>query len=200
MEESGIGWSPNSEEACNRPEGENARGDGVSTHAESARYHNNEGISHAEAGDLEGAIGSFGEAIRLNPGYSEAYFNRGIAHGSRGDIKGAIEDFSEAIGLEPHLAGAYYSRGNMRVDVGDIEGALRDFDAAIGLNPGVLLPTSTGQLPTMKSGTWTWPLKTIPGRLRWILRTPDSTSAGVLPTEPVGTSAMRSGIWTRPSG
>ena len=65
MEENGKGQPPDSEEACNIPEGENARRDGTSTHAESARYHNNKGISYAEAGDLEQAIVSFSEAIRL---------------------------------------------------------------------------------------------------------------------------------------
>jgi Flp pilus assembly protein TadD len=102
-----------------------------------------------ESGDLGGAIASFGEAIRLDPGESTYYTFRGIAHaelaaalGRENDNAGrarefdqAIRDYSRAIELAPNSIAAYYHRGLALARRGDYDGAIRDASKVIDLAP-----------------------------------------------------------------
>ncbi len=94
--------------------------------------------------DVNERLRSYGEAIRLNPQYADAFLGRGGGRVRTGDLDGAFRDYSEAIRLNPNSAIAYYNRGNVRGDRGDLDGALRDYSDAIRLNPGApsILPIS----------------------------------------------------------
>ena len=81
------------------------------------------------------AFAEFDEAIRLNPGYAEAYDGRGSAYLNLGEPERAIEDYSDAIRLNPQLAVAYYNRGNAYFDLAEDERAILDYDEAIRLDP-----------------------------------------------------------------
>ncbi|XP_003968699.1 tetratricopeptide repeat protein 36 [Takifugu rubripes] len=58
-----------------------------------------QGVSAAEAGDLQGALQLFGQAIELLPRRASAYNNRAQALRLRGDTAGALEDLEKAIAL-----------------------------------------------------------------------------------------------------
>ncbi|MDX2212163.1 MAG: tetratricopeptide repeat protein [Oculatellaceae cyanobacterium bins.114] len=87
------------------------------------------------AGDKQGAIADYTEAIRLKPDYAFAYNNRGVAKKDLGDKQGAIEDCTEAIRLKPDYAEAYNNRGAAKKDLGDKQGAIADYSEAIRLKP-----------------------------------------------------------------
>jgi Flp pilus assembly protein TadD len=55
----------------------------------------------ATRGDLAGAIADYGEALRINPGYVEAWNNRGLARRRAGDEAGARADFTRALMVAP---------------------------------------------------------------------------------------------------
>jgi pyruvate dehydrogenase E1 component len=80
--------------------------------------------------DIYEKLRYYGEAIRLKPGFADAFYNRGITRGDVGDIEGALEDYTVAIRLDPDLADDFYSRGIARADM---EGALRDLHETIRL-------------------------------------------------------------------
>jgi len=65
-----------------------------------ARYHNIQGTKSADNGRIKAALKEFDQAIKLNPGYSPAYFNRGTIKADLGDFEGAKEDFEKAKELE----------------------------------------------------------------------------------------------------
>lgn len=93
------------------------------------------GYAKGEAGDYEGAIADYTEAIRLNPQYALAYNNRGVARKNKGDLDGAIADYTEAIRLDPQYATAYSNRANARSEKGEYDSAIADSDEALRLKP-----------------------------------------------------------------
>jgi serine/threonine protein kinase/regulator of sirC expression with transglutaminase-like and TPR domain len=83
------------------------------------------------------ALGSAGEAIRLDPRLSWAYVLRGKIRGKMEDWEGEIQDLSQAIMLNPGLATAYLHRAQAKVHRKDWEGAVGDFTRALEIDPGV---------------------------------------------------------------
>ena len=57
------------------------------------------GFARSCSGALDMAIADFTEAIRLDPGYSQAYYRRGLAYQKTGDIAKAREDLARARSL-----------------------------------------------------------------------------------------------------
>ena len=85
--------------------------------------------------DLEGTVSAYDRAIRLNPGYVEAYNNRGNTKLKLGKYEAAVTDYDEAIRLDPALAEAYSNRGATKRALGQYEAAIADCNEAIRLDP-----------------------------------------------------------------
>jgi formylglycine-generating enzyme required for sulfatase activity/tetratricopeptide (TPR) repeat protein len=81
------------------------------------------------------AMADFGEAIKLNPKYADAYYNRGRLWHVNGVYWNAIDLYTYAIGLDPKHVGAYRHRGLAWLLTGQTERAIADFDEAIRLDP-----------------------------------------------------------------
>ncbi len=87
------------------------------------------------AGDLQGALDIFTQAIALNPNDALSYLSRGIALSTMGNNQQAIEDFNAALSLNPNDPAAYHNRGIAFAALGDYAQAIADYDAALALNP-----------------------------------------------------------------
>jgi len=93
-------------------------------------------------GKLQEAVQAFDKAIRLKPGFAEAYCNRGNALKELGQLESAVAryesavaNYDKAIRLKPDFAEAYYNRGNALKDLGQLEEAVTSYDKAIQLKP-----------------------------------------------------------------
>jgi len=116
--------------------------------AQDAEFYFERGVANFDKGDLDRAIGDWTEAIRLKPGYAEAYNNRGLAHyyyfeldrmmglanRAKGELDRAIEDYSRAIALYPDYAEAWNNRGTAYQNKGELDRAIEDFTRAIALS------------------------------------------------------------------
>lgn len=87
------------------------------------------------AGDLQGALDVFTQAIALNPSDALSYLSRGIALSTMGNNQQAVEDFNTTLSLDPNNPAAYHNRGIVFSALGDYAQAVADYDAALALNP-----------------------------------------------------------------
>ena len=65
------------------------------------------GLTQAAQGDLEGALASFAEAVRLRPDYARAHNSLGTLLYRQGRRDEAIAHFAEAVRLRPDFAEAH---------------------------------------------------------------------------------------------
>ena len=94
----------------------------------------NSALKKSEAGDIQGAIADYTEAIRLNPNYAKAHNKRGITHGRNlRDYPAAKADFDRAIEINPNYGDAYYNRARVREFLEDKDGAIADYQKAAEL-------------------------------------------------------------------
>ncbi len=119
-----------------------AESDGISTFSinwaimeKSAKRAFDEGVAQFNERELDSAIASFTEAIRIDPNYADACFSRGVAYEDTGEHDRAIADYTEAIRLDPTDADAYYCRGFNYWVNDDYDKAIADCTEAIRLNP-----------------------------------------------------------------
>jgi tetratricopeptide (TPR) repeat protein len=96
---------------------------------------NNLGVALIEQRDVDGAIASFKEVLRIDPKFVLAHTNLGIALKQRRDLDGAIASFKQAIAHEPKFATAHHHLAMTLHDKGDVEGAIASYREAIKHEP-----------------------------------------------------------------
>ena len=82
------------------------------------------------------ADNDFGNAVRVNPDFVDAYVARAHLRVIRGATAPAIRDYDEAIWREPDNPDYYQQRGMAYVRLGRKSEAVADFEHAIRLDPG----------------------------------------------------------------
>ncbi len=88
------------------------------------------GVGYLENEQDDRAIECFTEAIRLCPGFTNAYFARACAYDDKGDFNLAVADCTEVIRLDPDHFRAYRLRGGIFQKTGKWAPAERDFAKA----------------------------------------------------------------------
>ncbi len=95
----------------------------------SARVYDAVGAWFADRGDMKCALAAFEEAVRLEPGSSEAHYDLGVAHVRMNQLAAAVKEFRIVVKSKPDMAVAHNSLGSALMDMGknaDAEAAFRD--------------------------------------------------------------------------
>lgn len=92
------------------------------------------GYVYEEMGNSRAAVRAYTQAIKMNPGYADAYSNRGISYTELEEFRPAIRDFNRAIQLNPGEAKYYFNRGIVYGKCEEYRLAMVDFDRAIARN------------------------------------------------------------------
>ncbi len=93
------------------------------------------GIKAGDAGDVDGAIIAFRQAIGIKPDFAEARAHLGAAWAMKGDLPSAISELREAVRLKPDYAVAQANLGMALLDSGDAEGAANAAASALMTDP-----------------------------------------------------------------
>lgn len=93
------------------------------------------GVALTEDGKFEAAIKEFDEAIRIRPGYPQAYNARGEAYDNLHQEIRAEADYDQAVALDPSFADALFNLGRTRGRHGGYVEAVAYLDQAIKLKP-----------------------------------------------------------------
>lgn len=88
--------------------------------------------------DFDGAIGDYGQALRLDPSDIDYLNSRAAAYEAKKDIDHAMADYNEAIKTNPNSIYAYNNRGAVFQRKGDFARAAADYGEVTRLQPNNL--------------------------------------------------------------
>ena len=108
---------------------------GVESERNLAVSHFHRGRAYFRNEDFDLAVQDFDEAIRLRPGFLNAFFQRGDVNLATQEYDLALKDYNEVIGLDPTDAIAFKFRGDVYFAQGESERAIQDYDEALRLDP-----------------------------------------------------------------
>jgi tetratricopeptide (TPR) repeat protein len=97
---------------------------------------NDRGVERLKNDQIDAAVASFDDAIRLAPSFLLPHLNRGLTLSMVWDWRGAAASFDAVIQIDPAHQRAYYYRAQARRELDDLSGARADLDQAIRLDPG----------------------------------------------------------------
>jgi tetratricopeptide (TPR) repeat protein len=93
------------------------------------------GLIHHANNQLEEAITSYDNALKIKPDYHEAWYNRGSALFNLGRIEEAIASYDQALKFKPDLHQAWNHRGIALGNLGRLEEAIASYDQALKFKP-----------------------------------------------------------------
>ena len=102
---------------------------------DSLTVYNIQGAANVGLGRFDAAIGSYKQALKIQPDYAEAYYNMGVALNDKGDLEAAIGSYKKALKIKPDYAEAYSNMGAVLKDKGDLESAIDSFNKALNIKP-----------------------------------------------------------------
>jgi tetratricopeptide (TPR) repeat protein len=88
--------------------------------------------------DFDGAIGDYGQALRLDPTDADYLNSRAAAYEAKKDVDRALADYNEAIKTSPNSIYAYNNRGAVFQRKGEFARAAADYGEVTRLQPNNL--------------------------------------------------------------
>ena len=85
--------------------------------------------------DFDGAIGDYGQALRLDPSDADYLNSRAAAYEAKKDVDRALADYNEAIKTSPNSIYAYNNRGAVFQRKGEFARAAADYGEVTRLQP-----------------------------------------------------------------
>jgi Tfp pilus assembly protein PilF len=101
----------------------------------SAVLYNIAGASNVGLMQLDAAIISYKQSLKIKPDYAQAYNNMAIALNANGDQDGALASYKQALRVKPDYADVFINMGIMLNDQGDLEAAIDSYKQALKIMP-----------------------------------------------------------------
>ena len=96
---------------------------------------NLKGMIEIKLNDFNNSIGSFEQALKINPAYVEAYNNIATSLINLGQFKKSISYLKKAINIKPNYANAFNNLASAQIDLGRYEDAIDSFNKLLNFEP-----------------------------------------------------------------
>jgi hypothetical protein len=93
------------------------------------------GAALKETGELDAAIDSYKQALKIKPDYAEAHSNMGAALKETGELDAAIDSYKQALKIKPDYAEAHSNMGAALQEKGELDAAIDSYKQAIKIKP-----------------------------------------------------------------
>ena len=93
------------------------------------------GMNRMRVGDLEMALRSFSEVVRINPDFAEGWNKRATVHYLLGNFERSLADIDKTLALEPRHFGALAGQGMVYTQLNNLEQALSAYERAVKVHP-----------------------------------------------------------------
>jgi tetratricopeptide (TPR) repeat protein len=87
-------------------------------------------------GDLEGALSSYEEVLKVDDTFYQAYYQIGVIQSKMGDKELAISTYEKALNVNPQFYKGYLALGLAKKDMNDMQAAISALESAVEINPG----------------------------------------------------------------
>ena len=125
----------------------------IQAHPELHTAHTLHGLANLSAGNLNPAISSLRQSLRLQPD-PETHFNLGLAYKYAGQSTLALEQTLKAIELRPTMAAAWKLRAQLHAEENDETQALEALREALSLEPNDIDSYTTMTTLLQRSGNF----------------------------------------------
>ena len=89
------------------------------------------GVALKDNDDLDAAIDSYQQALKIRPDYAEAYNNMGQALNEKGKLDSAIDSLKQAIKIKPDFAEAFYNLSYPHLLRGSLEKGFNFYESRL---------------------------------------------------------------------
>ena len=101
-----------------------------------AKNYFNKGNQSYKRGDLEGALASYEEVLKVDLSFYQAYYQIGVIQSKMGDKDLAVASYQKALKVNPQFYKGYFALGLAKNGMNDLDGAISALESAVDINPG----------------------------------------------------------------
>lgn len=101
-----------------------------------AKNYFNNGNQSYKRGDLEGALSSYDEVLRVDESFYQAHYQIGVIQSKMGDKDKAVESYEKALIVNPQFYKGFFALGLAKSSMNDKPGAIAALESAVDIYPG----------------------------------------------------------------
>lgn len=101
-----------------------------------AKNYFNSGNQSYKRGDLEGALSSYNEVLKVDESFFQAHYQIGVIQSKMGDKDAAVTSYEKALAVNPKFYKGFFALGLAKSSMNDADGAIAALESAVDIHPG----------------------------------------------------------------
>jgi tetratricopeptide (TPR) repeat protein len=101
-----------------------------------AKNYFNNGNQSYKRGDLEGALASYDEVLKVDESFFQAHYQIGVIQSKMGDKNASVSSYEKALAVNPKFYKGFFALGLAKSSMNDKDGAIAALESAVDIHPG----------------------------------------------------------------